>query len=151
MLMWNLRGTHLRNDNCWFPFYFQSAPLVSMGIAAARHAHSVCTAVGPATTSQACVTACLASQVPSAMKVRGASVLGEACDDGRTSRSLSSGFPEDTSSVLCSRNLLVRCVCNFYKYDQKLWKAGLLLRQNLFILWAVRLFGFNWKQPPTKD
>lgn len=41
-----------------------------MGIAAARHARSVCTAAGPATTSRACVTVCLVSQAPSAMKVR---------------------------------------------------------------------------------
>lgn len=50
------------------PLVRESAPLVFMGIAAARHAHNVCTAVGPATTSQACVTAYLASLAPSAMK-----------------------------------------------------------------------------------
>lgn len=46
----------------------ESALLVFMGTAAARPAHSVCTAVGHATTSQASVTVCLASRVHSAMK-----------------------------------------------------------------------------------
>lgn len=55
----------------------ESAPLVFMGIAAARHARSACIAVGPATTSQACVTACLASQVPSAMKCVPVADLGK--------------------------------------------------------------------------
>jgi hypothetical protein len=50
-------------------FYLQSAPPVFMDIAVARPARSVCTAVGPATTSRACVTAYLASPVPCAMKV----------------------------------------------------------------------------------
>lgn len=59
------------------PLVRESAPLVSMGIAAARHAHNVCTAVGPATTSRACVTAYLASQVPSAMKCVPVADLGK--------------------------------------------------------------------------
>lgn len=68
--MWNRKENYFRKDNCRFPFLFQSVPLVSMGIAVARRARSACTAVGPATTSPACVTACLASQEPSAMKVK---------------------------------------------------------------------------------
>lgn len=58
-----------QKGNYEFPFYLQSAPQVFTGIAVARHVHSVCTAAAPATTSQACVTACLASLEHCAMKV----------------------------------------------------------------------------------
>lgn len=58
-----------QKGNYVFPFYLQSVPRGFTDIAVARHVHSVCTAVGPATTSQACVTACLASREPCAMKV----------------------------------------------------------------------------------
>lgn len=58
-----------QKGNYVFPFYLQSAPRGFTDTAVARHAHSVCTAAGPATTSQACVTACLASREPCAMKV----------------------------------------------------------------------------------
>lgn len=82
--MQNLRGRRLRKDNCRFPFYFQSVPPVFMGIAAARHVRSVCTAAGPVTTSRACATVCLASQVPSAMKVTKAhSAWGRCAVTGR--------------------------------------------------------------------
>lgn len=50
------------------PLARESAPRAFMDTAVARHAHSVCTAVDHATTSQACVTACLASLAPCAMK-----------------------------------------------------------------------------------
>lgn len=55
------------------PFWFQSAHQGSTDTAAARPAPSACTAVAPATTSLAYVTACLDLQEPSAMKVQLAS------------------------------------------------------------------------------
>lgn len=50
------------------PLVRESVPLVSTGTAAAKRAHSVSTAAAPATTSQACVTACQASLAPSVTK-----------------------------------------------------------------------------------
>lgn len=59
------------------PLARESAPPVFMDIAVARPARSVCTAVGPATTSRACVTAYLASPVPCAMKCVPVADLGK--------------------------------------------------------------------------
>lgn len=52
------------------PLWFQSVRRGSTDTAAARPAPSACTAVALATTSLACVTACLDSLEPSAMKVQ---------------------------------------------------------------------------------
>lgn len=112
--MWNMKENYFRKDNCQFPFLFQSVPLVFMGIAVARHAHSVCTAVGHATTSPAYVTACLASQEPSAMKVRRS--FEETPGDEQAQCGLSSGSPGtclqllvlDASSRLCLQLLQIR-------------------------------------------
>lgn len=59
------------------PLVRESAPRGFTDTAVARHAHSVCTAAGPATTSQACVTACLASREPCAMKCVPVADLGK--------------------------------------------------------------------------
>lgn len=90
-----------QKGNYVFPSYLQSAPRGFMDIAVARHAHSVCIAVGPATTSQACATACLASREPCAMKVSTQApwrVVGE----DQTSWSLSSDFLKATGATTSS-------------------------------------------------
>lgn len=123
-----------------------------MGIAAARRVHSVCTAVGPATTSQACVTACLASQAPSAMKV-GCAGFGRntwwwarpmqpvlRLPKGHVRLQLAASDAFWYAVAAASVNMTL-----------SFGKAGLPIQHNLFILWAVLLFSFNWKQPSMKN
>lgn len=141
-----MKETHLRKNNHRFPFCFQSAPLVFMGIAAARHAHSVCTAADPATTSRACVTACPASQVLSAMKVRHTGLL-----EREVLMSKPHAFcPQASQGHVFSYQLFMprlRCVCSFCKYDFELWKRWLATPA----LFSERGYScFNWKQPLMK-
>lgn len=145
--MWNRKENYFRKDNCRFPFLFQSVPLVSMGIAVARRARSVCTAVGPATTSLACVTACLASQEPSAMKVRYS--LGETPGDEQAPV-VCPQAPRDLSAATSSRCLQGPRFAASADMTLSFGRVGLPLQQNLFILWAVLHFSFNCKQPPMK-
>lgn len=112
--------------NCLFPFSFQSAPLVSTGIAAARHARSACTAAGPATTSPACATACPASPAPSVTKV---STVSERRLSRTKPHAACPRASPRTRGPVCSYQLatyasaMLCCVCGFCKDNFEIWKS----------------------------